>query len=262
MRDAPSDDDDKSNKGKDDWRWIDENVKLNRLYVISVDKDQNGKREPRRLSGDANVENEFDWSPDGKAIAFASQSFGDGGFAISIMDADGTNRVQILRGFDNNVPTWSPDGANIAFTSNRGGRYEIWVMNADGTNRRRLTTAYYDPLLAAAIEQKVPAWSPDGRFIAYWSGVEGSDPRPNLPRDVWIMSSDGSGPRRLAPGDDPAWSPDGTLIIYPVQSNGQLAVGAVGPMGGNARVLFRTNGDWARASWQRRVTAKRRAVSR
>src|SRR5262245_63068428 len=70
MRDAPSDEEEKNNKGKDDWRWMDENVKLNRLYVINLEKDQNGKREPRKISGDANVDADFDWSPDGKTIAF------------------------------------------------------------------------------------------------------------------------------------------------------------------------------------------------
>ena len=66
MRDEPSETEEKNSKGKDDWRWIDENIKLNRLYVINLEKDQSGKREPRRLSGDANVESAFAWSPDGK----------------------------------------------------------------------------------------------------------------------------------------------------------------------------------------------------
>ena len=50
MREAPSDEEEKVNKGKDDWRWIDENVKVNRLNVISLVKDANGKREPRILT--------------------------------------------------------------------------------------------------------------------------------------------------------------------------------------------------------------------
>src|SRR5712691_1936023 len=37
-------------KGKDDSRWVDEDVKMNRLYVVNLGKDQNGTREPRKLT--------------------------------------------------------------------------------------------------------------------------------------------------------------------------------------------------------------------
>src|SRR5687767_4000430 len=47
MREAPTEEEEKGTKGKDDWRWIDENVKLNRLNVINLQKDANGKRESR-----------------------------------------------------------------------------------------------------------------------------------------------------------------------------------------------------------------------
>src|SRR5688572_24391171 len=70
LRDAADDEEEKNTKGKDDWRWVDEAVKISRLNVIDLDKDAIGKREPRRLTGDANVNGDFDWSPDGKTIAF------------------------------------------------------------------------------------------------------------------------------------------------------------------------------------------------
>ena len=126
-------------------------------------------------------------------------------------------------------------------------------MDADGTNLKRLTTAYFDPKLKANIEQKVPAWSPDGSKITYWSGVEGSDPRQNPPRDawlVWVMDADGSNQRSLIPGDDPAWSPDSRTIIFPSFSTGKLAVGAISPDGTRSRILFTTNGGWGRAAWR------------
>jgi Tol biopolymer transport system component len=50
MRDAQTDDEENGAKGKDDSRWVDENVKMNRLYVMNLDKDANGKREPRKLT--------------------------------------------------------------------------------------------------------------------------------------------------------------------------------------------------------------------
>ena len=206
------------------------------------------------------------WSPDGKKIAYASNA-GAQSLKIWIMNSDGSSRIQLTIGnSDENIPTWSPDGAKIAFTSNReGGRYQIWVMNADGTGLRALTTAYYDNALKTDIEQKVPAWSPDGTYIAYWAGVEATDSRPNLPRDVWIMNSDGSNQKKLDAGDDPAWSPDGKTIIHSgcadasgniasqdcgAKPGDAIAVGAVSPDGSNKRVLFRTKGNFEGASWQ------------
>src|SRR5262245_31837843 len=77
MADPPTADEEKNNKGKDDSRWIDENVKMNHLYVISIAKDGAGKREPRQLTKGAFTVGSglggggFDWSPDGKSIVFA-----------------------------------------------------------------------------------------------------------------------------------------------------------------------------------------------
>ena len=50
MTDAKTEDEEKNDKGRNDFRWVDENVKMARLYVIPVQKDANGKREPRKLT--------------------------------------------------------------------------------------------------------------------------------------------------------------------------------------------------------------------
>jgi len=176
MRDAPSDDDDKSNKGKDDWRWIDENVKLNRLYVISVDKDQNGKREPRRLSGDANVENEFDWSPDGKTIAFARTKMPKADYWTSadllLTDVD-TGQVSTLAatGAAESSPTYSPDGKWIAFIVTNdpprwAGYQRVAVVSSTGGAVKLLTETF-------DAQPSVIDWSADGRKI-YLSETRGT----------------------------------------------------------------------------------------
>ena len=182
------------------------------------------------------------WSHDGRRIAFA-HSVGAGAFKIWMMNVDGTNARQVTNTTtpltDENVPRWSPDDQQLVYTSNERGTYEIWVTDvATGADRRALTTSYRDSTLRADIEQKVPAWSPDGTRIVYWSGVEGNDPRPNLPRDVWIMNADGSEQRRLVAGDDPNWSPDGKTVIFSTAAGVLPAIGAVLPNGDSSRVLF------------------------
>jgi len=70
MTDAKTEEEEKNDKGKNDYRWIDENVKLARLYLIPVQKDGNGKREPRKLTTDNYQVEDFDWSSDGSRIAY------------------------------------------------------------------------------------------------------------------------------------------------------------------------------------------------
>lgn len=70
MADAKSDDEDKNDKGKNDFRWVDENQKMARLYVIPIAKDANGKRESKKLTNDNRHVTGFNWSPDGRNIVF------------------------------------------------------------------------------------------------------------------------------------------------------------------------------------------------
>jgi hypothetical protein len=66
----------------------------------------------------------------------------DGTSDVYLMNADGSNRVQLTRGSTGNLlPAWPSDGARIAFQTNRDGDWEVYVMNADGTGLVNLSVS-------------------------------------------------------------------------------------------------------------------------
>jgi len=96
-------------------------------------------------------------------------------------------------------PKQSPDGRRLAFS----GLTHLFVMDLPDGEPRRVTSG--------DAREFQPAWSPDGRWLAYvtWSPEGG---------DVWKVPADGSSkPVRLSEASafyaDPAWSPDGERIV-------------------------------------------------
>lgn len=70
MSDPKIEDEEKNDKGRNDFRWVDENTKFARLYVVGLAKDANGKREPKKLTNDNRHVTGFSWSPDGTRLIF------------------------------------------------------------------------------------------------------------------------------------------------------------------------------------------------
>jgi Tol biopolymer transport system component len=169
------------------------------------------------------------WSPDWEKVAFVQERGGDVyGLArnsdIYGMNADGSGRRRLTRSPQNDGdPVWSPDGRRLAFVRVRGGRADIYVVDADGSGLRRLAHAITfrpDPGAPSSGFGANPAWSPDGRRIAFMSNRDGND-------DIFVVNADGSGLRNLTPGrgddrkrtwwgsfDGPMWSPDGRKIVF------------------------------------------------
>ncbi|HEX8456628.1 MAG TPA: DPP IV N-terminal domain-containing protein [Pyrinomonadaceae bacterium] len=96
----------------------------------------------------------------------------------------------------------------IAFTNleNFFDGKDIYTVNPDGTGRARLIGLFSN--------QEDPAWSPDGKYIAYASGQRGYS-------EIWRADADGSNQLSLSDGvavgavdDFPAWSPDGSKIVF------------------------------------------------
>ncbi|HZN05546.1 MAG TPA: S9 family peptidase [Pyrinomonadaceae bacterium] len=170
MADPKTEEEEKNDKAKNDFRWVDENLKMSRLYVISLQKDANGKREPRKLTtADYNVD-DFDWSADGSHIAF--------GHTKSAIANDWTSSdVSIVEVASGKVtalastpaaeasPVYSPDGKSIAvLVSDNPPRWAqsglIQIFPASG-GAPKTVAASYDG------QPGIAGWSADGKRIYF-----------------------------------------------------------------------------------------------
>ena len=167
--------------------------------IVSWKPDRNG-----------NWQHNWDWSPDGTRIVFATDW--DGPLAIYVMNVDGSGLRQLTYPQDDQFdmqPAWSPDGTKIIFTSGRQVDFtSIYVVDADGGTPLKLTDS------PAADANAV--WSPDGTRIAFASTRDSEGEVVN--EEIYVMNADGSDPVRLTDNpnidNNPAWSPDGTKIAF------------------------------------------------
>jgi hypothetical protein len=202
--------------------------------ILSLSPDFSQDRTLIALSGSTllrSTDGGLTWDPWQPPIAFTSER--DGNREIYTMDLEG-NAVQRLTDSPaaEENPAWSPTWTRLAFQSDRHDNWDIFTMRADcdaaatevgdGCDLVQLTDDAADDLL--------PAWSPDGRSIAFVSTRDGNP-------EIYVMDSDGGNPRRLtfSPSGDwrPAWLPDSTHLVFVSDRGGnndiyQLAVPAPG----------------------------------
>jgi dipeptidyl aminopeptidase/acylaminoacyl peptidase len=120
MLDAKTEEEEKAAKGRDDSRWAFEKPLQRRLYVLPLAKGKDGKREARKLTALDRSVDDFDWSPDSKAIAFAhvkSTRVNDWPTAdLAVVDvASGELRTLAATPAAESSPRYSPDGKTLAF---------------------------------------------------------------------------------------------------------------------------------------------------
>ncbi len=106
-------------------------------------------------------------------------------------------------------PTLSADGKLLAYASDRNGNgnLNIWVQQVDGGEPIQVTR---DPG-----NELEPAFSPDGTMIAFRSDAGGGRPGQIQDGAIYVVSSFGGTPRKIASGGQrPRFSPDGSQIAY------------------------------------------------
>jgi Tol biopolymer transport system component len=123
------------------------------------------------------------------------------------------------------LPRWSPDGRQIAFTrayyrlSDYGLDMDGWVVNVDAGGA---ATSPAKSWIAGFGEDMGPAWSPDGKWVAYHSHRSATPlplyESPGRTDDEWLMPASGGAETRITDFGfevgPPDWAPDGRRLIF------------------------------------------------
>jgi Tol biopolymer transport system component len=229
------------------------------------------------------------FSPDGRMLAFVrSDKYLTENLYVTLLDgasprllATGQSRIQGL--------TWTPDGGEIVYSANRTGgfRMSLWRIAVTGGSPRPVheadadaldpsiarqgrrlvyTHAMFDTniwrfpvpgagsgspvtLIHSTMYDYGPAYSPDGRRIAFESARSGE-------QEIWVSNDDGSGATQLtfrgvSPTRSPSWSPDGVFIAFDSRDGDYDQIWVVPSRGGQPRRLTSAPFHSDSPSWSR-----------
>jgi len=155
------------------------------------------------------------WTPDGKHVVFTIVSKDLSGPGIYWMRADGAGEPQRLMEGQNQPYSFSPDGKRMAFSHpNMADGYGIWTLPLDLSDSEHPKAGKPEIFLPSKFRIDRPAFSPDGRWIAYTSSESQASEVFVRPFATTSAGSGGKWQISTNSGQDPYWSRNARELFY------------------------------------------------
>ncbi|MGC2745485.1 MAG: S9 family peptidase [Candidatus Angelobacter sp.] len=227
---------------------------------------------PRKLTSVKGFLASPGWSPDGKTIAFLFTENAERAAGplvaekpqtgvikeavteqrLALVDTAGGKLRQISPA-DMYVYeyAWSPDSKNFVTTAAHGNGDDNWyvaqiyTIPARGGEMKSIYTPPIDSQIA------VPAWSPDGKTVAFISGIMSDEPA--VGGDIFIVPAQGGNAKDITPGMNASASwltwPAGGKILFGEDVDGESGIATVDPTSGAIATLTRAPGELNAYGW-------------
>ena len=214
---------------------VSETVPARDVFVISVD----GTRKTRVVEHPAH-DTFVGWSPDGRALLFVSDRGGTRGlWSMPIADGRVNGVAQLLRSdFDSYSSSLGVTASGALVFAAKASAIQVFTADIDFNTGTLLSTP--TPVKETYVwDQRVPAWSPDGKLLAF-------NLNDRQPFTVGVHSVDAGLSRTLAPqiasGFLPRWSPHGALTFQGVDFKGRQGIFQIDPQTGAASAVVTRTG--------------------
>jgi eukaryotic-like serine/threonine-protein kinase len=207
------------------------------LYVLPITSKLDGNGDPRRLTNENRTIVGTCWTADGTAIVYSSNRGGPQAlWQIPISGSPPSRRLTV--GQNGMLPSISQRGNRLIYSESIIDS-NLWRINLQAPDEAAIQ------IFSSTRAELNPAYSPDGRLVAFESSSSGNG-------EVWVSDADGANAFQLVDmgrSGSPRWSPDGQRIAFDSNAGGNWQIYAVNARGGRPERMTNTAASDVRPSW-------------